>query len=128
MKLDKLPKDLREYVRELANNDSFQYYFANDPVLDDFFDQQKKFDEKIDTLIDFLRKDFYPFEKDSEIGLLKKMKEENALSIGKKIDERTSNLIVEYMVLHGKIKAEDFDNTVKLMMSDNEEERTIQSY
>ena len=116
MMLNKLPKELQEYVKELANNESFQFYFAYDPVLDGFFDQRKKFDEKIDILIDFLKKDYAPFEKFIELEILTKMKEENESSMAKKIDERTANLIVEYMVLHGKVKAEDFDKTLKLML------------
>ena len=116
MILNKLPKDLQEYVKELANDESFQYYFAYDPVLDGFFEQRKKFDEKIDALIDFLKKDRDFFEEHTDIELLKKMKKENTLSTSKKIDERTANIIMEYMVLHGKIKAEDFDKTLKLML------------
>ena len=116
MILNKLPKDLQEYVKELVDDESFQYYFAYDPVLDGFDEQRKKFDEKIDVLIDFLKKDYDSFEKCTELEILTKMKEENALSINKKMDERTTNLIVEYMVLHGKVKAEDFDKTVKLML------------
>lgn len=119
MLLNKLPKDLQEYVKELTKDDSFQYYFAHDPALDCFLDQKKKFDEKIDTLIDFLEKDHYLF----EVELLKKMKEETVSSMNKNIDERCSNLIVEYMVLHGKVKAEDFDNIVKLMLTREDDER-----
>ena len=37
------------------------------------------------------------------------------------MDERASNLIVEYMVLHGQVKAEDFDKTLKLMLTSEEE-------
>lgn len=121
MILNKLPEDLKEYVKSLAHDKSFQYYFAHDPVLDAFFEQQKKFDEKIDVLIDFLEKDYDLFEKCTELEILKKMKEENALSLGKNADERASNIIVEYMVLHGKIKAEDFDKTLKLMLKSEEE-------
>ena len=117
--LNKLPEDLKEYVKSLANDKSFQYYFAHDPVLDAFNEQQKKFDEKIDVLIDFLE-DYDPFEKRTELEILKKMKEEHRRSFGKNVDERASNIIVEYMVLHGKVKAEDFDKTLKLMLKNEE--------
>ena len=121
MILNKLPEDLKEYVKSLAHDKSFQYYFAHDPVLDAFDEQRKKFDEKIDVLIDFLKKDYDPFEKCAELEILEKMKKDNASSLGKNMDERASNLIVEYMVLHGKVKAEDFDKTLKLMQTSEEE-------
>lgn len=114
MILNKLPEDLKEYVKSLANDKSFQYYFAHDPVLDAFLEQRKKFDEKIDVLIDLSKKGY-------ELEILKKMKEDNASSFSKNIDERASNIIVEYMVLHGKVKAEDFDKTLKLMLPSEEE-------
>ena len=121
MILNKLPEDLLEYVKSLTHDKSFQYYFAYDPVLEAFDEQRKKFDEKIDVLIDFLEKDCDPFEKCTELEILKKMKKDNASSCSKNMDERASNLIVEYMVLHGKVKAEDFDKTLKLMQTSEEE-------
>lgn len=121
MILNKLPEDLLEYVKSLANDKSFQYYFAHDPVLNAFDEQRKKFDEKIDVLIDFMKKDCDLSEKHTELEILEKMKEDNASSFGKNMDERASNIIVEYMVLHGKIKAEDFDKTLKLMLTSEEE-------
>ena len=51
MILNKLPEDLKEYVKSLAKDKSFQYYFAHDPVLDVFFEQQKKFDERASNII-----------------------------------------------------------------------------
>lgn len=121
MILNKLSNDLQEYVKSLAHDESFQHYFAHDPVLDAFMEQQKKFDEKIDELIDFLEKDCDSFGKCTELEILKKMKEEHRRSYVKNVDERVSNIIVEYMVLHGKVKAEDFDKTLKLMLPSEEE-------
>ena len=74
-------------------------------------------------MIEFFEKDYEFLIENPDLELLKKMKKETSSSIIKKIYERTSNLIVEYMVLHGKIKAEDFDNILKLMTTSEEEEQ-----